>query len=56
MVQRPDVGTFTPNDAEDAAFGQALREAARSGVEVYSYRCNVSTDEIAIAEPLKVRL
>lgn len=37
MIQRGDAVIFTPNDETDPKFVRALREAAKSGVEVYAY-------------------
>ncbi|HWJ03972.1 MAG TPA: DNA/RNA nuclease SfsA, partial [Verrucomicrobiae bacterium] len=41
LIQREDAIAFSPNDATDPAFGKALREAGRSGVEIYAYICKV---------------
>ena len=56
VVQREDAQRFAPHDASDPAFGQALRAAARVGVEVYAYRCRVTPDTIEIAERIPVLL
>jgi sugar fermentation stimulation protein A len=53
-VQRDDTIRFSPHDEADPAFGQALREAAQAGVEVYAYKCRVSEREIALNAPLPV--
>jgi sugar fermentation stimulation protein A len=55
-VQREDATMFAPNDGADPAFGQALREAARAGVEVYAYRCRVSRNEVVLDRPIPVAL
>jgi sugar fermentation stimulation protein A len=54
VVQRDDAICFSPHDGADPAFGQALREAAQAGVEVYAYKCRVSEGEIALNAPLPV--
>ena len=54
VVQRDDVVRFSPHDEADPAFGQALREAAQAGVEVYAYKCRVSEGEVALNTPLPV--
>ncbi len=41
-IQRPDADVFRPFDENDPPFGRALRDAKRSGVEVYAYKCKVS--------------
>jgi sugar fermentation stimulation protein A len=54
IVQRDDASRFSPDDEADPAFGQALREAAQAGVEVYAYKCRVSEGEVALNAPLPV--
>ena len=56
VIQLPKVAYFTPNDAQDPAFGKALREAAKGGVTVLAVCCDVSEDGIKIAAPVPVRL
>lgn len=54
VVQRDDASSFSPHDEADPAFGQALREAAQTGVEVYAYKCRVSEREVTLDAPLPV--
>ncbi len=54
VVQRGDAISFSPHDEADPAFGQALREAAQAGVEVYAYKCRVSEGEVTLDAPLPV--
>jgi sugar fermentation stimulation protein A len=56
VVQRDDTIRFSPHDEADPAFGQALREAAKAGVEVYAYKCRVSEEEVALDAPLPVAI
>ncbi|MBC7287439.1 MAG: DNA/RNA nuclease SfsA [Armatimonadetes bacterium] len=56
ICQRPDVYCFQPNADTDPLFSKALAEAARSGVLVAAYRCNVNTRGIAIAEQIPAYL
>jgi len=56
VVQRDDAIRFSPHDEADPAFGQALREAAQAGVEVYAYKCRVSEEEVALDAPLPVAI
>lgn len=56
VVQRNDASRFRPNDASDPAFGQILRRAARQGVEIYAYTCNVTLRSITISRPIPVEL
>ena len=54
VIQREDVDAFRPNDTADPAFGQALREAVNSGVEVYAYRCRVTPQQITLSDEMPV--
>ena len=45
-----------PNDATDPAFGNALREARRQGVEVLAVECAVTRNSMAITAPVEVKL
>lgn len=56
IIQRGDALAFAPNDATDAAFGEALREAHRRGVEVLAYRCDFDGREIEVAGRVRVEL
>ena len=56
VIQRPDARLFAPHRDADPAFAEALREAARSGVRVLAYRCQVTLATLAIAAPVPVRL
>lgn len=56
VIQMRDVTYLHPNDATDPAFGQALREAAKSGVQVLAMDCTVAVDSMTICKPVEVRL
>lgn len=56
VVQRGDAGGFRPHDESDPDFGQALRMAARRGVEVYAYTCCVEPGRIEIDQQVPVYL
>lgn len=56
LIQRPDARAFMPNDATDPLFGATLRDVAQAGVEVYAYRCEVTTTQISITERVSVIL
>lgn len=56
VIQMEDVRFLSPNDAADPAFGNALREAADAGVQIWAYTCHVTPDSMEIAEPAEVRL
>lgn len=51
VVQRPAAG-FAPNDETDPAFGEALREARRSGVTVLAVRLSVGEGWVDWGGPL----
>ncbi len=56
VIQMKGVEFFSPNDTTHPAFGQALREAAKAGVEVWAYDCAVTPDSLVLADPVPVRL
>lgn len=56
VIQRGDAEDFTPYDDADPLFGQTLRQAAGSGVEILAYRCAVTTGEITLAGRIPVLL
>jgi sugar fermentation stimulation protein A len=56
VIQREDARSFSPNDAMDPKFGVALREAVRSGVDVWAYTCRVSKESIALNRQVPVVL
>lgn len=56
VVQRPDAELFRPNDGTDPAFGEALRQAHDSGVEVYAYRSRFDGRDLAGFEPIQTSL
>lgn len=56
VVQRADCERVEPADQIDPAYGEALREAARAGVEVLAVRARVSPRAITLDRPLPVRL
>ncbi|MFQ5914979.1 MAG: DNA/RNA nuclease SfsA [Nitrospinota bacterium] len=55
IVLRSDAKAFSPNDANDPAFGRALREAASAGVRIEAFKCRVSKREIQILKEIPVR-
>ena len=56
VIQMADVAYFHPNDDTDPAFGQALREAAAAGVEIFAVDCAVTADSMTIRDFVEVRL
>ena len=56
VIQMADVLDFAPNDTTHPAFGKALREAARRGVEIVAYTCRVTPETVTLDAPVPVRL
>jgi len=55
VIQRMDVTYFAPADEIDPAYGKALREARKKGVEIIPVRVEVNPTSIRIAEILEAR-
>ncbi len=56
VIQRSDGDTFVPADNIDPDYGEALRLAAGSGVEVLAYRAGVDPEGITLAERVETDL
>ena len=56
VVQMGDVRWLEPNDRTHPEFGEALRRAARAGVQVLALDCAVRPDRLDIAGAVEVRL
>jgi sugar fermentation stimulation protein A len=56
VVQRPDARVFAPHHEADPGLAEVLRLAAREGVGVYAWSCQVSRQDITIGRQLPVRL
>ncbi len=56
IVQMKGVHTFSPNDETHPEFGQALREAAKSGVIIKAVDCIVTPDSMTADKEIAVRL
>lgn len=56
VLQMKGMNSFRPNDEMDPAFGDALRRAARAGVVVLAYDCDVSPSSLRIHNPVTVEL
>ena len=56
VIQMADVKYIHPNDATDPAFGAALRQAQRQGVQVMAVQCDVTPGQMHITAPVEVRL
>ncbi|MGK0468551.1 DNA/RNA nuclease SfsA [Clostridium sp.] len=56
LIQMNDINKFTPYDAMDKAFADALRLAKDSGVDIFAYECEISEKLIALSFPVRVIL
>lgn len=56
VIQMTDVSYLQPNDVTDPVFGEALREAAESGVQVIAVDCTVTEDAMTILNTVPVVL
>ncbi len=56
VVQMADIREMRPNDRTHAAFGEALQEAAASGVQICAYSCRVTPAVLEIEKPVPVIL
>ena len=46
VIQMSGIVSFSPNDRTHPAFGDALRKAARAGVQVLALDCRVEPDRL----------
>ena len=56
LIQMNNINDFSPYDDMDEAFGQALRLACKSGVDIYAYECEVGEDFITLSQQVQVIL
>ncbi len=56
VIQMKGIRYFEPNDVTHKAFGDALREAQKAGVQILAYDCLVTEDAMEIDQPVEVRL
>ena len=56
VIQMEDVRYLHPNDATDPAFGAALREAQKEGVQILAMDCRVTEETMTIQNPVPVLL
>ena len=56
VIQMEGVKYLHPNDATDKPFGDALRRAKASGVEILAYDCKITEDSMEIQEKVEVKL
>lgn len=56
VIQMKCIKHFEPNDITHKAFGDALRQAQKSGIKILAYDCIVTQDTIEIDKEVKVLL
>ncbi|MGL5245229.1 MAG: DNA/RNA nuclease SfsA, partial [Sarcina sp.] len=56
LIQMEQAKEFSPNDETDSKFAEALRLAHGKGVDIFAYRCKVTTEEITLIDEVKVFL
>ena len=56
VIQMEGIAAIRPNDATHPAFGDALRDAAKAGVEVWATDCTVTPDSLTHRHPVPVEL
>ena len=56
VIQMEGIAAIRPNDATHPAFGDALRDAAKAGVEIWATDCTVTPDSLTHRHPVPVEL
>lgn len=56
LIQMDNIKEFTPNDAMDENFGNAVRNAASNGVDIMAYECSVQENSITLNKFVKIVL
>lgn len=56
IAQREDAQSFSPYEEIDPKFAEALRRVHQQGVEVHTYRCSITLEQIEIHQKIPVRL
>lgn len=55
VIQMKEILQLRPNDATHRAFGDALREAEKAGVNLLAYDCIVTPDSMTIDKEIEIR-
>ena len=56
LIQMNNINNFSPYDDMDEAFGEALRLAFKSGVDIFAYECEVGENFITLSKSVQVIL
>lgn len=54
IIQHPDAKLFYPNEKTDPFFAKEFYRALDNGVEIYPYKCNITTKSISINEIVSI--
>ena len=56
VIQMEGIAAIRPNDVTHPAFGEALRDAAANGVEIWATDCAVTPDSLTYKNPVTAEL
>ena len=56
LIQMSNINSFSPYDDMDEAFGESLRLACKSGVDIFAYECEVGEKFITLSKAVEVIL
>jgi sugar fermentation stimulation protein A len=56
VIQMADIQAFSPNDTTHPAFGEALREVQKAGVQILAMEYEVEPGRVAITNPVALAL
>jgi len=56
LIQMSDIDNFSPYDDMDGEFGEVLRLACKSGVDIFAYECEVGEKFITLSKEVEVVL
>jgi len=54
IIQHPDAKRFAPNEKTDPLFAKEFYRALENGVEIYLYKCDITTKAIKISESIPI--
>ncbi len=56
LIQMDGAKYFEPNVLRDPKFAEALRDAKRTGLDIFAYECLVHEDEIVLDKEVEIRI
>ncbi|MBX4262881.1 DNA/RNA nuclease SfsA [Clostridium estertheticum] len=56
LIQMSNIENFSPYDDMDGAFGEVLRFAYKSGVDIFVYECDVGENYITLSKSVEIIL